>query len=326
MRALVTGGNGFIGSQLVRRLGEQGHDVRAMCRKSSDRSRLEGLACEIGFADMTDPASLVAVLDGVDVVYHCAAALGAPTQEAFDAVNATGTDHLVQAILQHRPELKRFVLISSIAAGGPSTRERARTEADEAAPTSQYGKSKLAGEQRLDRLRDTVPVTIVRPPIVYGPGNLSLLPLFRAVKRGVIAEIGGPQRRLSYVEVRDLVEGTIVAGTHPDAEGEVFHVIGPDNGTLLEFQRSIAQAMGRKAIALRPPVALMKFAGWAFDRVKAATNIKHSFGSDKIRDGLAESWVVDDSKIRDRLGFKPKIGFGAGTRATVADYEQQGWL
>ena len=326
MKALVTGASGFIGAWLCRRLVEQGHEVKGMLRTSSDRSRLEGVDIDCVFADMTDAASLPPALDDVDHVFHCAASLGAPTQEEFDVVNSAGTRSFVQAVLQKAGAIKRFVLISSIAAGGPSRPERPRLESDTPEPISNYGRSKLAGERQTKPLDGEVELTIVRPPIVYGPSNTSMLPLFRGVKRKVIVEIAGPRRMASFVHVSDLVQCIILAGTHEAAAGEVFHAIGPQDGTLGDFQATIATVLGVEPFKLYFPTAALYAAGWLADRLKGFDLISTSFGTDKIREGTADSWVVSGDKATKLLGFVPSIRFENGVPETIEDYRRRGWL
>jgi len=327
MRCLVTGSNGFVGSWLVRALLTEGHEVKAMCRKTSDRSLLEELDCSIVIGDMTDPESLKPLLAEVELVFHCAAALGAPSQEAFDAINAGGVRNLVAAIRASNPNLKRVVLVSSIAAGGPSDPGSLRTEADEAAPISQYGRSKYKGEEEIRKLSDTsIEITIVRPPIVYGPGSWSLVPLFKSVKNRLMVEAGGPDRPLSYVYVEDLVQGIVLAGTKQEAAGQVFNITGPEDGTFLAFQRVIAQQMNRRALSFRPSPTLMRFIGWSADQFQRVTGQNHAFGSDKVTEALAASWAVSGEKATDLLGYQGQIGFEEGLQKTLVDFEKRQWI
>lgn len=327
MRCLVTGSNGFVGSWLVKALVAEGHDVHAMCRKTSGRALLEGVDCTVVFGDMTDSESLGALLPEVEVVFHCAAALGAPNQEAFDAINAGGVANLVDAIRSSHPGLKRVVLISSIAAGGPSAPSRPRTEADQAEPISQYGRSKYKGEEEIWNLSDTsVEITIVRPPIVYGPGSWGLVPLFKAVKGRVMVEAGGPDRPLSYVYVEDLVQGIVLAGMRPEAAGEVFNIIGPEDGTFLDFQRVLARQMNLRAFALRPAPFLMKFIGVSADIFQKLSGQTHAFGSDKVTEALAASWAVSGEKAKEMLGYEGSTEFEVGLKKTLEDFEKRDWL
>jgi len=324
--ALVTGASGFIGARLCRRLLEDGHQVRAMVRQTSERFRLEGAAVDLVFADMTDASTLPGALDGVTHVFHCAASLGAPTQEAFNVVNEAGTRSFVQAVLDKADRIERFILISSVAAGGPSRPERPRLESDPAEPISNYGRSKLAGEQQTSPLAGKVDVAIVRPPAVYGPTNIAMRPLFRGVKRRVHLEVAGPRRMMSFVHVDDLVDGIVLAGTHADAAGEVFHVIGPQDGTLGDFQVAIATALGIEPIKLYFPGPALMAAGWLADKLKQADIIKTSFGVDKVREGTVESWVVSGDKATQRLGYVPTIRLADGVADTIRDYTNRGWL
>jgi dihydroflavonol-4-reductase len=326
MKVLVTGANGFVGSHVARRLAAEGHEVCAMVRATSDRSLLADVEYEVRIADVMEPESLGAAVEGVDAVIHSAAALGAPSQEAFDRVNIGGTSNLVHAVLERAPELSRFLLVSSVAAGGPSTPERRRTEADDPAPISQYGRSKLGQERALAPLHGRVATTIVRPPIVYGPGGSAARPLIVLPARGLMISIGGPARPVSFVHVVDLAAGIVQALLRPEGADETFHITGPEDGTLLDFQRAAAAAAGQVAVPLPVPPRLLSFAGWAADRIKPKIGLQHSFGVDKTVEGLAPSWAVDGRKAGERLGFTPRFGLGTGIRDTLADFRQRGWV
>lgn len=327
MKCLVTGSNGFVGSWLVRELLNHGHQVHAMCRKTSDTSLLEGVKCEMVYGDMHDPESLKALVREVEIVYHCAAALGARSQEAFDRVNAQGVQNLISAIKSDNPNLKRLVLVSSIAAGGPSERNSPRFESQEPAPVSQYGVSKLRGEQEAKKIEDTaVELVIVRPPIVYGPAAWSIVPLIRSVKWGIMSEPGGEERQFSYIHVKDLVTGIRLAGTVPEAAGQVFHLVGPQDDTFLAFQKLIALGLNKKALSIRPGPTLMKILGWCADRFQAITGQNQPFGMDKVREALAPSWTASPEKAKEVLGYRGQISLQEGVMDMLADFHERNWI
>ena len=327
MKCLVTGSNGFVGSWLVRELLQHGHQVHAMCRKTSNTSLLDGLACEFVYGDMHDRDSLRSLVSDVEVVYHCAAALGARSQEAFDRINAQGVQNLVEAIKTDNPNLKRLVLVSSIAAGGPSDRGTPRLESQEPAPVSQYGLSKLRGEEEARKIEDTaIELVVVRPPIVYGPAAWSIVPLVRSVKWGIMSEPGGEERRFSYIHVKDLVTGIRLAGTVPEAAGEVIHLVGPQDDTFLAFQKIIARVLNKKAFSIRPGPTLMKTIGWCADRFQSITGQNQPFGMDKVREALAPSWVASPQKAEDILGYRGKIDLQQGVIDMVADFQERKWI
>ena len=327
MRSLVTGSNGFVGSWLVRELLREGHEVHAMCRKTSDQSLLKDQACKIVYGDMNDLDSLKALVKDVQVVFHCAAALGAKSQEAFDHINVGGVTKLVEAIRSANPQLKRVVLVSSVAAGGPSAVDMGREEVEPAAPVSQYGRSKLKGEQEIWKLSDTeVEIVVVRPPIVYGPASWSIVPLVKSVKFGLATEPGGPKRMFSYIYVEDLVEGIRKAGTVPQAAGEVFNLTGPEDASFLDFQYAMAKQLQKKPLTLRPGPYAMKFIGWGADRIQALTGKTQAFGTDKVREALATSWLVSGQKAKDILEYQGRVGLEEGVKRTLEDFKRRDWI
>lgn len=326
MRALVTGANGFVGSHLVRHLIASGWDVRAMVRRTSDVTLLEGAGDTRVFGDITDVDSLVEAVRGVDVVFHVAGAIAALDQAGFDRVNVTGTENVIAAIngLDEKP--RRLVLVSSIAAGGPSPDDRARHENDTPSPVSMYGHSKLGGERALEHLDASVEWVVVRPPVVYGSGDSATMDLYDGVRRGVIWRLSGPPRRLSFVHVHDLVEGMRLAATVEGVGGERYYLCGPDDGTMVDMQDAIARAMDRRCWRVVVPTPLAWAAGWIADAVQRMRGRAKPFGMDKVVEGVQTSWVVNHDKARDELGFEGTVAFDDGVREAIGWYRAHGWL
>jgi nucleoside-diphosphate-sugar epimerase len=324
--ALVTGANGFVGSHLVRALLSHGYTVRAMVRETSDRTLLDGLNPELVFADVTDPASLGPVLAGVDIVFHVAGAIAAFDQAGFDRVNYGGTAALVDACLELALPPERFVLVSSIAAAGPSSPERPRTEFDEPTPVSMYGRSKLRAEDELDRLRGRVATTIIRPPVVYGPGDHATLDLFKATQKRLVPRLSGPPRPMSFVFVRDLVEGMIEAATAEGGVNETFFLCGPESGTMVDFHMAIAGAMGVSPLVIPIPMPVLSLAGEAAHHVQRFRGRPAPFGRDKVAEARQIAWTHSIEHARNRFGFDPKTGLKQGVREALDWYQEKGWL
>jgi nucleoside-diphosphate-sugar epimerase len=326
VKALVTGANGFVGAHLVRELLACGWDVRAMMRRTSDRSRLEGLAPEVVHADLLDPSSLPAAVAGADVVFHVAGAIAAVDAAGFDQVNRDGTANLVSAIATAAAPPAHFVHVSSLAAAGPSGGETPVRDGAPARPVSAYGRSKLAAEGTLEPLDGRVAITIVRPPSVYGSGDSATLELYRSVQRRLILAQTGRERRMSFVHAHDLARGLRLAGERPPASRRVVYLTGPEDASLTEFQRRIARVLGVRAIEVPIPDAVLRLAGVAADALKRWTRFTHAFGRDKVAEGLERGWLVSNDLARRELGYDPKVGFEEGIEEALAWYRSHGWV
>src|SRR6056297_1968637 len=209
-RALVTGGSGFIGFHLVKQLTQQGVLVRCLVRRSSNRELLEPFDPEFVFGDVTDPASIGQALDDVEIVYHLAGVTKSLRRSEFTSVNQGGVEHVARCCAQlGRPPV--LIVVSSLAAAGPSSPDRPRIEADPVAPVSQYGRSKRAGELAAHRFADQVPISIVRPPIVLGQGDRDGFAMFDSIaKLGVHVVPGFTSDRFSVIHAEDLADALIV--------------------------------------------------------------------------------------------------------------------
>jgi nucleoside-diphosphate-sugar epimerase len=326
MRFLVTGANGFIGSHLTRALVARGHEVRALVRRTSDTSLLQGLPLELAYADVTEPDSLVPAVEGVGCVFHLAGATAAADTTTFDCVNRMGTMNVLAAVRKQGSTVRRFVLVSSAAAAGPSDPVAPKTEDAPAAPVSRYGHSKLAAERVVKQMAGRVPTTVVRPPLVYGSGDAVTLGFFKLVKRRIVLSLSGPERRLSFVHVGDLVEGMLLAAMTDAGRGETFNLTGPEVGTAVQFQRAIADAMGVRTVEVPVPRWVLWLAGTGSDVLNRSLGRSSSFSSDKVRDAVEKGWVLSGEKAQRLLGYEPVVGFREGIREALSWYREHRWL
>lgn len=325
MRVLVTGATGFIGGRVARVLVDEGQDVRVLVRPTSDRRGLPDAVTPV-IGDVTKPASLREAAKGVDAVVHLAAMLKQPWHPDFERTNADGVGHLLDAC----DGVGRVVVVSSVAASGPSPDGRPRVEADPPAPVSAYGRSKLGGEQAARRFVGRVPVTVVRPPVVFGEGDKAMLPAFRAVARGLTAT--PTMARASLVHVDDLARLCARAITAPevlgDAPGQGVYFAGceesPDAATLVRRLGDAVERPVRRVIEL--PARLVRAAGVVAEAIGKRRGNPTLLSRDKVIEMQAGDWVVSVDKARTQLGWSSAATLPVRLAQTAAWYREHRWL
>src|SRR2546427_2980542 len=228
MRAVVTGGAGFIGSHLIEALVARGDEVVCVERPGAPRRWLEGLDLSYRDSGLDDERALSAAFAGADVVFHLAGLTEARTPADFYAVNTEGTARVLQAAARHNGAAPRVLVMSSLAAIGPCRNGDLLSPDTVPFPISHYGHSKLLAEAVAHAYADRVPTTIIRPPSVYGPRERGVLKFFRFVRRGLALTIGAWDRELSLIYVRDLVDGLIAAAVSNRAIGRTYCLAHPE--------------------------------------------------------------------------------------------------
>ena len=323
-RVLVTGGTGFIGSHLVEHLIERGDKVRCLVREQSNRRWLEGLPVDYCFGDIRDFDSLPLAVDGVDYVFHLAAAKSSLHENDIYQINSVGTANLLKTVIKYNPGIKRFVYISSLAAVGPSSSMLTREE-DSAHPITAYGKSKLAGEKSVLSFSQKMPVTIIRPPAVYGPKDYDFLIFYRCAAKHVRLIICFKKKGVSFIYIDDLIQGIILAAGSPKAIGQVYFLVSDIHVSCQELTGLIAQAMNKKTISMYlpcPMMYLLAFIGETFHRVYGQNPL---LDRQKARDLCERYWICDGSKAERDLGFKPNVCLREGIERCTAWYRETGW-
>lgn len=326
MRVLVTGGTGFIGSHLVEALLAQGHEVRCLVRDARRLGWISGLpSVTIAQGGMDEPRSLLEGMRGVDQVYHVAGLTRAPAAREFFRVNVEGTRHLVNACLEAPRGPRRLVHLSSLAALGPRPMATASAEDVSARPVSPYGRSKLEGEVVVLGARDRLHVTVLRPPVVYGPRDRGVLEVVRWVARGLLPMPAGPSRTFSLCYVQDLVTALLSAGEAEVPSGEIFHVAGEGAFTWEQVGAALGEALGVQPTPLRIPLPILLALGMGTDAWAWCTGRPQYFSRGKVREA-AGHWLCDTGKARRQLGVVLRVGLRKGAAATVKWYREAGWL
>lgn len=329
MKALVTGASGFVGSTLCEELNRRGVDVKVLMRKSSSQGNLSQSRFTPVYGDLRDAASLLDAVSGVDVIFHVAGVVSAKNREDYFRSNAEGTANLVQAA-KRNGQLKRFIYVSSLAAAGPSSPEKARIEEDISSPISYYGESKLAGEQEALQGADDFSVVIVRPPSVYGPRDRGIYTFFQTIERGFLPLLGMQKkdpRRYSFVHVDDLVQGIVLAGTADTVSNrDIFYISGEGEFSWEEAMRLIAEGMEKKALPLRLPLPVMKGVAAACSLASQLTKKPLPLSLDKMKEIESLAWTCSNKKAKQKLGFAPYWDLRKGFAQTARWYKENSWL
>jgi len=323
MKTLVTGATGFIGSHLVEELLKKGHSITCLVRKTSDRRWLEGRDISFVYGDCTKKESLTDAVSGFDYIFHLAGLTKARDEKDFFSVNAAGTENLIRAATEKNPDLKRFVYLSSLAATGPSRNNAPASEDIEPKPVSSYGKSKLEGEQAVLKYKNAVPVTIIRPPAVYGPRDRDMYTFFKMLKKGIFLCWGTCYYSLLYVD--DLVRGAIASAESSAAEGQIYYLSDGKIYSNEEIAAVISSAIGTKALRLRIPKFIMPLFAGIGQKFSNKSNI-NIINKDKIRELQHSCWTCDSSKAKNEFGFISKVGIKEGMRWTADWYKIHQWL
>lgn len=333
MNVLLTGGSGFVGQNLARRLIARGDQVTALVRRSSQRQALEGLGARLAFGDLTTGEGLAEAVEGQELVLHLAGITRARTHEEYHRANADGTRRLMEAVAR-KDKPARFVYCSSLSAAGPSTAGKPLREADEPAPLSIYGRSKLGGELAVRAYADRVPSVIVRPPIVYGPADRDFLPaLLPMAKRGLVLKSGFGPKHYSLVHVDDLCEAILLAAekgqtiSSRDPGAGVYHVSDGREYTWEEVCDALMRALGRpRARVVSVPDALSWVAGFGSELGARVRGTVPMLNLDKARELRAEAWTCAIDRARNEIAFTPAYSLDHGFQNTIAWYRQEGLL
>lgn len=328
MRVLVTGGSGFLGSYVCEQLAAEGHVVRALVRPASDRKVLSNLPrVEFAPGAIEDPASLARAVLGVDAIIHAAGLVKARRPEDFFATNAQGTENLLRAAEEGAKGLRRFVYVSSLAAVGPSADGTPVADDAEPRPVTHYGRSKLAGERAVIAAKDRLKVTVIRPPLIYGPRDRETLAFFSSVKNGVLPLIGDGSNTLSVIYGKDCAAACVKAISADAPSGRTYFV---DDGAVYVWKdalHEVERALGRKAfLRVGLPLGVIRAAAAASQLYGKLTNTAQMLTLDKVNELRQRHWVCSGEGARAELGWEPTTRWSAGVRETASWYRQAGWL
>ncbi len=326
MRDLVTGATGFTGGHLTRGLAAGGRSVRALVRDPNRARDLESAGVELATGDIRDRAALDRAMAGVDIVYHIAAIYrqaGVPTA-TYRAVNATAVGVVVEAAA--RAGVRRVVHCSTVGVHGDIEHPPAGEDAP-IRPGDIYQTTKVEGEQiaRATGERVGMPVTIVRPTGIYGPGDRRLLKLFRGVARRRFPILGSGEIYYHLTYIDDLVAGFRLCGEHPAAANRTYILAGAEVTTLNELVKLVAEVAGVPPPTLHLPVWPFWITGALCEAVCVPFGIEPPIFRRRV-DFYTKSRAFDITRAKTELGYSPRVSLRDGIARTLDWYRQRGWL
>lgn len=328
MRVLVTGGSGFLGSHVVEALGRKGHEAVCLVRKTSDTSFLKEKGVELREGAIDAHDSLADAVKGIDAIVHCAGVVKARTYDDFERVHAGGTVALARAAQKHAPNLRRFVHVSTAGVMGAVAKGHRHVEDAEPNPATSYSRSKLAGERALLELSGELPITVIRPPAIYGPRDREIFAFFQMVKWTKMAiRFGGAMKTMSLVYAEDCADACVRAIDADVPSGSKYFVEDGATYTFEDMAHAIAAGFGITLLGTPAlPEGIVRAAAMTSELLGKATGKVMIFTRDKLPELLMEHFAVDGAAARRDLGWSPTTAFPEGAKKTAAWYVEKGWL
>ena len=321
-KVFVTGATGFVGSHVVEHLRDKGYDVQIIARNTSKMDFLpDGIA--LHRCSLTDPSPICNELATADYFIHIAGLTKARNKKEFYDVNAETVRIWLETLERTAPGLKRFVLVSSLAAIRPSNEPI--SEDAEPAPLTDYGKSKLLGEKYAQQFMKRLPITIIRPPAVYGPRDKDIFFYFKLASKKILPLVGNPERKFSAIYIEDLAEAIFLAMENRAAIGETFFVTDGEPHTWREFADEVGHAIGGRQLKIRLPCIALRIAALFDETISFILRRPALLSFQKVRE-LLDSWVANGSEIQRKLGFVPKYDLKAGVAKTAKWYRDNQWI
>lgn len=326
MNVLVTGASGFLGLNVVASLIVAGHQVRCLVRREPAHGLLpDGVDVVLG--DISDPATVSTAAKGMDAAINLAGRLYAPgiPTGVYYATHVQGVRNLLEACSQDSG-CRSIIHCSTTGILGETGGIPAPEDAPPR-PTNDYERTKLEGEILARQLSEELglPLTILRPGMVYGPHDLHLLGLFKTIKYHLFRVIGDGNNHFHPVYVDDFVSAVHLCLSRGRARGEAYHIAGESPATVREFASTIAASLGTSIHGAPLPAPVAKWIGSVFELMPGIPKSRLPLTRSRV-DFLLSDRAYSIAKAREELGFEPKTTLAEGIRRTTIWYRANGYL
>lgn len=327
-KVLVTGATGYTGQVLTRKLVELGCDVRAIARGSSDLSPFSGMNITWIRGDVFDPETIRQALPGIEYIFHVAAAYREAkiSDETYRRVHIESTKLLAEGVV-NEPTLKRFVHVSTVGVHGHID-EPPASEEYRFSPGDIYQSTKAEAELWIRQFsKDTgLPISVVRPAAIYGPGDKRLLKLFKMAARPFFPLFGKGQGLYHLIHVDDLTDIFITTALYPQAKGEVFIAGNPTPSRLEDIARIIASEVGNTKLRfVRLPARPLFLAADLCEAICKPFGVEPPLYRRRVA-FFTKDRAFDTRKLQNMLEYRYSVSVDEGLRSTARWYVEHGWL
>lgn len=327
MTILVTGATGFLGSALTTELIKQKQPVRIMVRNEQKARAQFGEAVKVILGEITDVEQVERAVDGASIIYHLAGRLYHPSvpSERYHYTHVEGTRIILNACKEQK-QLQRIVHCSTTGVFGVTGKILAAENAP-FAPTNPYEATKLQGELLALKAYEEggLPVSVARPGLVYGPGDLHLLGYFASIKKGMFRVIDGGDALLHPIYIDDMISALLLCARRSKAIGQSYNIAGEHPVTIRELSTSIAHSMDRELPKGSIPLWIANLASDIFSIIPGINGEDAPLTRSRVQ-FLTSSRVYNTSKAKTELGFVPSVGLEIGMKNTVEWYHKHGYL
>jgi len=325
-KIFLTGATGFIGSFIAAQLLEQKHTLKCLVRKTSDLKWIKDLNCELCYGSLFESESYAAALKDCDYIFHVAGVTKAYTQEEYYQGNVVATQNLLDAAIRINPGIRRFLFVSSQAAIGPSPSEKPLDENVPYRPVTDYGRSKMEAEQIVKPKIPDLPITIVRPPAVYGPRDTDVYHFFKFLKKRINLMVGNVDQLVSLVYVEDLARGIIEAAFSANTIGKTYFICENKPYRWSEIAQISSKILEKNYITLHLPLLLASGVANIFELTSKITRTPTILNRQKINEIKHTYWTVSPGKAQQDFGYQTKFPVETGIRKTIDWYKDNHWL
>ncbi|MFQ5450620.1 MAG: NAD-dependent epimerase/dehydratase family protein [Nitrospinaceae bacterium] len=323
---LVTGASGFIGRHLVDYLLQRGCTVHCLVRETSDLRGLDLSRVHLHKADLVGSPPPDSCVEQTDYVFHCAGLTRAKTREAFFRINGEACRPFYQGLAERGNSLKSIVHISSLAAVGPA---RPGGEVDENTPCNPltfYGQSKRAGEEIARQFFPALPIVILRPPVVYGPGEKNFFTFLKAMDRGWNVQMGNSAREVSLIYIKDLVRAMVRAATRPPEKENIFFITDGQAHAWTDVVHTVADILKTRPKTIVIPEGGLTLIALGLEFVSMFTAKAPLLDRQRMIDIRQSSWTASPKKFFAQYNFQPHYDLRKGMEETLDWYKKHQWI
>ncbi len=324
MKAFVTGSTGFVGSHVIDYLlAKKNVEIFALVRDRNNLKWLNGYNINVLEGNLF---SIPSVPSDIDTVFHIAGLTLTSNLADYYTVNQLGTASLFQALGSQNIRPKKILVLSSLAASGPSRDCEPVKEDSLPRPITPYGESKLKGEEEALRYKDDFPVVILRAPAIFGPRDRDFLAYFKYLKKGILPSVRSQKRHFSLCYIKDLARAMDLAVQKDIKSGEIINIADPQPYSWDELGNTAGEALGISLKRVNIPFFLIHLIGLLGTAMGHLTKKPMLLNRYRVKDMRERCWIADVTKAQEMLSFSPHFSLRQAVQETIDWYIQRKWL